>query len=170
MVAIGGPVQGDNTLPYRSYPDLLKFSFACEGRFPRDASRGTLPECPLEGGKCKAITPYPICHPVPKKCGICLKDPRSHRGLTRWGVGGPGVGLGVMSVRRYDLTLFVTPFHIILVRENQCSPGGVSVAVSTESGQWEGKLPGSARLSRYLICGPCKCKAISPYPICRSGL
>lgn len=24
-----------------------------------------------------------------------------------------------MSVRRYDLTLFVTPFHIILVRENQ---------------------------------------------------
>lgn len=119
MVAIGGPVQGDNTLPYRSYPDLLKFSFACEGRFPRDASRGTLPECPLEGDKCKAITPYPICHPVPKKCGICLKDPRSHRGLTRWGVGGPGVGLGVMSVRRYDLTLFVTPFHIILVRENQ---------------------------------------------------
>lgn len=119
MVAIGGPVQGDNTLPYRSYPDLLKFSFACEGLFPRDVARGTLPECPLDGGKCKAITPYPICHPVPKKCGICLKDPRSHRGLTRWGVGGPGVGLGVMSVRRYDLTLFVTPFHIILVRENQ---------------------------------------------------
>lgn len=29
---------------------------------------------------------------------------------------------------------------------------------------------GCVRRSRYSICGPCKCKAISPYPICRSGL
>lgn len=169
-----------------------------------------------------------------------------------------------MSVRRYDLTLFVTPFHIILVRENQNEPGAsFHGAVSAEPRQWRwNPRPGvcddldtryvdraSARRShptlsagpvykrdvdsgadrsrpglllwldrptplsgmctmllrlrkcrsvrrvarvvsipvflgievtletrrvasvyfRILICGPCKCKAMTPYPICWPG-
>lgn len=61
----------------------------------------------------------PYLSPCSKEVWYMLERSPLAPGPDPGDVGGPGVGLGVMSVRRYDLTLFVTPFHIILVRENQ---------------------------------------------------
>lgn len=67
-------MQGDNTLPYRSYPDLLKFSFACEGRFPRERA-GTLSRMSIRGGQVQGDNTLPYLSPCPKEVWYLFEGP-----------------------------------------------------------------------------------------------
>ena len=68
-------MQGDNTLPYRSYPDLLKFSFACEGRFPRGPPRGTLSRMSIRGRQVQGDNTLPYLSPRPKEVWYLFEGP-----------------------------------------------------------------------------------------------